>query len=254
MSTGIIISQHFQTNMNQFTYTGSELDVFSRAKNWKSYYLSLSNKFLSNQENVLEVGAGIGSMTKLFLDSNKNLKWTAIEPDNENFSKLSSFISLFRNKRNNITIENTTVENFRCNSNKFSTIILVDVLEHIEDDKLLLIRFLDMLVDIGKIIIFVPAHQLLYSEFDKQIGHFRRYSKRNILKIVPSNFRIRQFKFIDSIGFFALLVNKIFIRSSNPSLSQILFWDTYLVPLSKIFDRIFRYRFGKNIFLVITKK
>lgn len=240
--------------MDKFTYTGNELDIFSKAKNWKSYYLFLAKKYLSNNEKVLEVGAGIGSITNLFLDNYKNLDWTAIEPDKKNFDKLNSRLQKLRSKGHKVIIENITLENLPTYKNKYSTIILADVLEHIEDDFSLLLKLSSMLKSNGKILIFVPAHQLLYSEFDKQIGHFRRYSKKSLINIVPPNLKINKINYIDSVGFFASLANKFFLKSANPSLSQIIFWDTYLVSFSRILDKFLRYSFGKNIFLVISKK
>ena len=83
----------------------------------------------------------------------------------------------------------------------------------------------------GKIIIFVPASKILFSEFDKQIGHFRRYDFKSLKRILPTKSKIIEMKYIDSIGFFASLVNKLFLKSNNPTLKQVLFWDVNIYKL-----------------------
>jgi len=110
-----------------------------------------------------------------------------------------------------------------------------------------------MLNDRGKIIIFVPAHQFLYSVFDKKIGHYRRYNISSLNAILPTELKNISYKYIDSIGFFASLANKFLLKSPTPSLKQVLFWDRYLIPLSRIFDRLMGFRFGKNIYAIIYR-
>jgi hypothetical protein len=53
--------------------------------------------------------------------------------------------------------------------------------------------------------------------------------------------------YLDSIGFFASLANKLFLKKEMPSLGNILFWDRYLVSLSKFFDVLFLNQFGKSL-------
>ena len=131
---------------------------------------------------------------------------------------------------------------------------MADVLEHLENDKEILDKLFKRLRLGGKVIIFVPACQFLFSDFDKKIGHFRRYSFDTLFNILPSNSKILDSKYIDSVGFFASLMNKLIMKESSPSLKQILFWDRIIVPLSKIFDKFFSFKFGKNIYLTILKK
>ena len=88
-------------------------------------------------------------------------------------------------------------------SKKFDVIILADVLEHLQNDKEILFELYKILNPKGRIIIFTPACQYLYSRFDKEIGHFRRYSFDTLENIIPNNSKILMMKYIDSFGFFA---------------------------------------------------
>jgi len=58
---------------------------------------------------------------------------------------------------------------------------------------------------------------------------------------------------MDSMGFFASLVNKLLLKQSYPTHKQVQWWDKRLIPVSKITDRIFFYSFGKSI-LAVWKK
>lgn len=77
---------------------------------------------------------------------------------------------------------------------KFDLICLFDVLEHIEDDASSLLRIKDLLTPQGVLVIACPAYQWLYEDYDKSLGHFRRYTKTGLDKILKLN----QFEIIES--------------------------------------------------------
>ena len=234
-----------------FKYSGLELDFFEKAINWKLYYLQLCRSLFKNNFDVLEIGAGIGAISKVFIPSTKFSSWTLIEPDKSNFERLINNLNFLRNSK--VKALNLSIEDYENDPNKFDLILLADVIEHIEDDKKTLNKLFDKLKPSGILIIFVPACQFLYSPFDNQIGHFRRYSIQSLEKLLPLNSKVIDKKYIDSVGFFASLVNKLFLKSPNPNLKQVLFWDRVLVPLSRFFDRLFFFKFGKNIYLSVSK-
>ena len=93
----------------------------------------------------------------------------------------------------------------------------MDVIEHVEDPLNLIHEAKNSLNKDGKILINVPAFQHLYSKFDKDVGHVKRYTKKTFLEIVkeiPKN-KINFF-YYDSIGYFMSLISKIiFSLSSN---------------------------------------
>ena len=65
-------------------------------------------------------------------------------------------------------------------SDKFDTILYMDVFEHIEDDRAELERAAAQLAPDGHLIVLAPAHQWLFTPFDESIGHYRRYSRRTL--------------------------------------------------------------------------
>ena len=130
----------------------------------------------------------------------------------------------------------------------------LNVLEHIEDDTKEINEAFQKLNPGGFLIILVPAHNNLYSEFDKAIGHFRRYEikyfknlKENISKLIKLNF-------LDAAGYFLYYINKIFFKKEvYPSKLKIYIWDKFFTPITFILDKILFYKFGKNILYIIQK-
>jgi hypothetical protein len=125
------------------------------------------------------------------------------------------------------------------------------VLEHIENDKLELQNAGSKLNINGSIFVLVPAHSFLFTEFDRRVGHFRRYTKKSISKIIPSDYRVVSAKYLDSIGFFLGIFLKIFPVDILPTEKNIHFYDNHLVPISQLLDKLLFYRVGKSLLLEI---
>ena len=102
----------------------------------------------------------------------------------------------------------------------------------------------------GRLIVVAPAHQWLFSAFDTAIGHYRRYNKETIQAITPPGLRLVRTEYLDSIGLFASLANRLLLRRSTPTARQIAFWDRVMVRLSVTIDPIWAYRVGKSLLAV----
>jgi 2-polyprenyl-3-methyl-5-hydroxy-6-metoxy-1,4-benzoquinol methylase len=236
--------------MNEhYNYPGQELAFFEKAVNWKTYFSSYINSFIGN--NVLEVGSGIGATTRL-LNGGSAKTWTLLEPDEE-MNKILQRKKENQSQFSNCIIRNETV--FQLSSlEKFDTIIYIDVLEHIKDDKKEMIRATELLQLNGHLIILSPAYNFLFSPFDKAIGHYRRYTTETLKSAMPVELKLIQVKYLDSIGFFASLANKLFLKQSYPSEKQIQAWDKLMIPVSKWMDKIFFHSFGKSILGIWRKE
>ena len=106
----------------------------------------------------------------------------------------------------------------------------------------------------GYLIILVPAHQKLYTKFDKEIGHYRRYGINFFKKNKPRNANIQKLVYLDFVGYFLYFLNKLFFKKEiYPSLTKIILWDKIFVPITIVLDFIFFYKFGKNILCIYKK-
>jgi hypothetical protein len=102
----------------------------------------------------------------------------------------------------------------------------------------------------GCLIVLAPAHQFLYSPFDRSIGHFRRYNMAGLKALTPPGCVADKVFMLDSAGFFASLANRLILRASMPTAGQIAFWDRTIVPISRLLDPVTAFRFGKSVVAV----
>ena len=224
-------------------YPGLELENFDKATIWRKYIYLLIKKYINN--NILEVGAGIGSFTKNYKKKMKNI--TLSETDRSNYNLL---LKKFEDKKN-IKIINSFIGEIK---NNFNTILYLNVLEHIEKDVHEINEALKKIKNNGYLVILVPAHNKLYSKFDKAIGHIKRYEINFFRSLKLENSKIVDLYYLDSIGYFLYLLNRIFFKEETyPSKLKIFLWDKLFTPISMILDRFLNYKFGKNIMCIIKK-
>ena len=105
----------------------------------------------------------------------------------------------------------------------------------------------------GYLIFSVPAHQIFYSDFDKSVGHFKRYNQKDFrLLSKKCGLEIDKILYYDSIGLLFLMINKIFSLGSRNLKLKIILWNL-LIPFSKIIDFLTFYKFGKSLICVFKK-
>ena len=230
-------------------YIGNELEIFSHAKNWKNYWSGKVRPYLGKI--VLEVGAGIGTNTRNFINNENIKKWVSIEPDLELSRKIESNL---KNEKgfNKLEVIPSFLTNYQTNI-KFDSVMYIDVIEHIEKDKDELTTSLSYLKDGGYLIVLVPAYNFLYNDFDKAIGHYRRYSRKLLRNTIPAGLKVISHYNLDSLGLLASITNKLFLKQSYPTINQIKFWDSFIVSLSRVIDPLLFYKVGKSN-LIICKK
>jgi SAM-dependent methyltransferase len=232
-----------------FTYQGSELVLFAEARNWKAYFAAFLRPYVGQR--VLEVGAGLGNNIGPLI-SPVVREWVCLEPDASLADQIQA--DIFEGRLPEACRVSSGTIAAISDSERFDTILYVDVLEHIEDDRGELHRAAKHLADDGHLVVLAPAHQALFSSFDTSIGHFRRYNRRQLEALTPSGIRPIGYRMLDSCGLVASLANRLFLRQSEPSHAQIAFWDNCLVRLSRIIDPLTRYTIGKTVVMIWQKE
>lgn len=224
-----------------YEYLGSELDLFQEAFCWKSYFAAHLRPYLRGD--VLEVGAGIGGTSRILCDD-RPASWTMLEPDSHLAARLAESL---RQTPLPIRHELRTGTTMDLGSEVFDCILYIDVIEHIEFDAVELERAARHLSPGGHLVILVPAHNWLYTSFDRAIGHFRRYTRRSLSAAVPSSLCRRKLIYLDSVGLLASLANRLWLKSAAPTRGQIHFWDRVLVRGSRWIDPILLNSVGKTV-------
>lgn len=222
-----------------------ELPLFERAHAWRSYWVSAIEPFVG--VNVLEVGAGIGSATAVLASTNRQA-WLCLEPDSENYRDLQ------RKHASGQLPACCTVRHGDLRAvgpdRRFDTILYVDVLEHIADDRTEVARAADMLSAGGRLIVVAPAYQFLFTEFDRAIGHYRRYSRASLADLTPAGLRVDRSFYLDSVGMIASLGNRLVMHTAQPPAWSIQLWNGVFIPASRILDKLALHAFGKTVVTV----
>lgn len=229
------------TSDSVYEYLGGELELFRDASRWKNYFASHLRSYLRGH--VLEVGAGIGGSARVLCDGRQQ-SWTMLEPDARLASRLQEEV---RRAPLPVPQETRVATTAELGSEHFDCILYMDVVEHIEADREELERAATHLAPGGCLVVLVPAHQWLYTPFDQAIGHFRRYSRGSLRAIAPSSLSCRKLIYLDSIGLFASLANRLWLKSAAPTRGQIRFWDRVLVRGSQWVDPLLGHSVGKSV-------
>lgn len=223
-------------------YTGLDiLQALENATNYNALLTHLIRESSQGRKPMLDFGAGVGTFAKLLRSD--GVEVTCLEPDpylagqlsREGFSTLTSLDQL--------------------TDNSFDFVFTLNVLEHIEDDAIVLQVLGQKLKAGGRLLIYVPAFQCLWTSLDDKVKHYRRYRRHGLEQLGKSaGLRVRKSSYVDSLGFIAALVFK-FIGNKQEYLTpgSISFYDRYVIPLSQVLDRLFHPVFGKNVYVVCEK-
>lgn len=231
-------------------YQGAELTLFAHAVNWKRYFARQLRPYLG--PDVVEVGAGLGGTTALLHSGQR--AWVCLEPDSAMAAEIAAAITEGRLPRT-CRVEVGMVADLLAHGQegRYDSVVYIDVLEHIEEDRAELMAAWRLLRPGGHLVVLSPAFSWLYTAFDKAVGHFRRYHRAGLLGIGPAGAKPVLVRYLDSVGLLASLANRLLLRSGMPTQSQVLTWDRLMVPFSKVVDPLVGHAFGRSILAVWQK-
>ncbi len=203
---------------------------------------------------TLEIGSGIGSISSYILQTGNKI----ILSDLRKYycELLKKRFKDYENLTDVIQIDLADDQFIFTNNHllgKFDTIIALNVVEHIENDNEAIQNCYQMLKPNGKLIILVPAFQKLYNTLDKELGHFRRYTKISLGNLLEKeNLKVVHTSYFNSTGipgwFFA---GSILRRKLIPENELLIF--NKLVSIFRLFDKITKYYFGLSVIAVGIK-
>lgn len=190
-------------------------------------------------EPLADAGAGSGHFSSLLAQSGQKL--VLLEGGTENLETLRDRFSMSEN------VSIVDCDLMQCESvlreHGVRSIFTLDVLEHLPDDKAALRQFYDALPSGGQLFIKVPALQWLYGPMDEASGHYRRYTKTALRRVVEaSGFMVDQCFYMNLAGVAPyFLKSKVLKRRSNFSrtfsLKQIAMIRR-IMPWLQIMDRM----------------
>lgn len=222
-----------------FVYTGCEnLEAMAEAKNYNNYLIKFIESNLDKGNKILDFGAGSGTYADLLKE--KGTVPDCLEPD-------KTLQGILKNKGYNVV---STINDLKPKS--YDIIYALNVFEHIEDDHTEFAKIKKYLKPGGKVIIYVPAFQALFSSMDERVGHFRRYNKSRLKGMAKDNgMDIIKLHYCDPVGFAATTAFKASRNKSGViSAKSVKLYDTLAFPVSKALEPILKHGFGKNVILI----
>ncbi len=240
----------------KYTFTDDEEDAdagyitlrrLRNAKRYNDWVWSLLDPHVGDR--VLEVGCGVGNFTHYL----RQRDYVLATDNNEQYLEMlrASVEHLDHIEVENIDWENADFDALRAHA--FDSILCLNVLEHIENDRGALDAFASILPDGGRLVLQVPAMQVIYGEIDRAIGHYRRYERDPLRGLLEdAGFEVDELRFFNVPGVLGWYLNAVLLgRSTVPGLQARVV--NFLVPLLKI-EQALSPSFGMALIAVGRKK
>ena len=193
---------------------------------------------------VIELGAGMGTFSLALLQTADHV--VAVEPSDRGSA------ALVETTRNNDRV--TPIHGYAIDAvalGPFDGAVMSNVLEHIEDDEGTLAELFTMVRPGGLVAVYSPAFQFLTSDFDRAIGHVRRYRKRDLCtRFERAGYEIVEARYVNMPGFFAwLLISRMLRkRPTDSGLSKL--YDRRVVPVTRWIESRVRPPFGQSVLVI----
>jgi SAM-dependent methyltransferase len=221
------------------------LDNLEAAPNYAGWVLSLVRPYLGRT--VLEVGAGHGIYTDELAGPDRSVVATELSPDcvrrlRERFAASSA-----------VTIVHGDLPEV-APLGPFDTAVLINVLEHIADDDAALRGVHDLLQPGGRLLLWVPALPALYSDFDRRIGHVRRYIRGPLRsQVEAAGFVVSECRYVNLVGAFAWLVLARVMGVIPTRSLPVRVFDRWFVPILRRVESRIPAPVGQAVFIAALK-
>jgi len=214
------------------------IEVMEEAVNYNRFLKDLLAEWAGPLGTVLDFGAGNGRFA-LHLQS-LGARVAALEPDPGLRARIArAGIAVYEDLG---AVEGESMDG----------VYSINVLEHIEDDLSVLRSMWRVLRPGGRLLLYVPAFQILYSANDRRVGHVRRYRRHELVdRLADASFRVVRAEYVDTVGFAAGLWYRLFgSRDGWLAPSAVRLYDRVAFPVSRYLDSLLQGAIGKNLLVL----
>ena len=214
------------------------------AVNYLAYIVELALPHLTNP--ILELGAGHGTFTGSFAAVGAV---HAVEPGDYAFSVLEARFA----QDDRVTVTCGVVGDLPAGP-QYGSAVMVNVLEHIEDDFDAINEIVDRLRPGARFVVWVPAFMFLYSQFDHELGHYRRYRRGHLDDLMTrAGLEVVESRYVNLPGWFSWLLITRLLRQRPTSGPLVTLFDRYIVPVVRAVETRIKPPFGQSILIVAQK-
>ncbi len=234
-------------------YEGQDLEALADLKNYQNWIMEAFEPFLKGT--VLEVGAGTGNISRLYVDRVE--KAVLLEPalnltrilqnrfaGRRHVGIICQYLEVAIQQRPNVLP-----------AHHFDAVLLVNVLEHVDDDVGMLKILRSLLKPGGHLLLFVPAGAWLYGSLDMLCEHVQRYSYGRLAGVVKTaGFTIKRLHYFDAPGVLPWFVVGRLLKQKRFDAAQAQRYDRFAVPLIRRIEKKIRPPFGKNLLCIAERE
>ena len=238
--------------MSEFSYKEIDkegwetLDAIAAADKFNEWMYESIRPYCT--DNILEIGSGIGNISRFFVESGASITLSDIRP---------VYCDVLRKKfpRAKAVIEmNLTHPNFEKEYNEhlgaYNAVFALNVVEHIEDDALAIRNCHKLLTGDGRLVILVPAYPALYNRFDRELEHFRRYNRSTLTSLMTNaNFSVLRSWYFNFMGIPGWYVSGKLQQNKTIPKSQMSLYNR-LVPIFRLIDKLLLNKIGLSVISV----
>ncbi|MEO6509861.1 MAG: class I SAM-dependent methyltransferase [Nocardioides sp.] len=225
----------------QATGRGLEDDAGANQRRYKAYQLELMSPYFG--DSLLEVGAGLGEFAAQVHGLDRHV---VTDLDAGAVAAMATrFADRPKIEARVLDLDEDLEEQV---GDPVATVLAINVLEHIEDDAEALRRMAAMARPGGTVVIWVPGYQQLYGEFDRAVGHVRRYTPTTLGDaFARAGLAPIQVKPVNLLGGIAwwLTVRRGGVGQQKPRLVRI--YDRFVVPTTRFVERRVTPPFGQSV-------
>jgi len=224
------------------------LRIMEGAGSYNRWLFERCSRFLGDK--VLEVGAGVGNISKFLLDREMVIA-TDVSP---------TYVAELQSKFSHLPNVHTRVLDLCADKDvsetkqqfPIDTVLSMNMLEHIEDDRQAVASMFRLLQPGGRLVLLVPAHQQLFSDMDRNLDHFRRYDRVGLgLMLEQAGFKIRESRYLNWLGALGWFVNGRLLRRQLIPSRQLRLFDLMLFFLKT--EDLWAPPFGLSLLIVAER-
>lgn len=231
-------------------YSGEDLEILANLHRYRTWIIDTISPHVRGR--VAEIGAGIGSFTADLLRLPVVTHIDVVEPSPPLFAHLHTRFT----GEERITVIPRMCEEWssKAEAASLDTVVMINVLEHIEDDLAVLNAIRNALRPDGRLVVFVPAMMFLFSKLDSFYGHFRRYQRPGLARLMEdAGLTVLENRYFDVLGVLPWLVMNRWLGKTEFNPSQIALYDRIGIPITRTVESLIRPPFGKNLLLVAQR-
>lgn len=227
--------------------SGTELDALTAAH---TYYHSILAHFAPYVgKRVVEIGAGVGTFSRVLLQQTQASELTLIEPARSLFPILKDRFA----DEPRVAVVQASAEHLP-DSLVADSVALVNVLEHVGDDRECLRRVRRILAPAGTVLILVPALPFLFGTLDEAFGHYRRYTKPSLRqRVLEAGLRLVRLRYFNLPGVVAWFLAGRVLKRRTLRPQDVRFFERWGAPWISRLERRWEPPLGQSLIAIARR-